>query len=433
MISGYLGYLFSYLDPANLSQMPRVLGMLLRSGDPYFWLLFVIMLRLTLPEIVLWGVNLLRPSALRSPSADAPPRLPLVSVLIAGRNVAETIASTIHSALSCGYPNLEVIFVDDHSSDESVLRARAMERTGRVRVFGADAHNGKASSLNVALALARGEFLFVLDADSEVQHGAIQAMLAYFGDPEVGAVAANLRLRNALANGLTRFQECEYALNVSIARLWRSRIDLLSILPGAGSMFRTRALRDLGGYDPGLGDDTDLTLRLRKLGWRLGFAPEGVVWTDVPDSFGRLMAQRSRWARNMVKIRLRKHGDLFRLDRFGLTNAVVYADLLLLRVLLPFLGFAGVIFYTATGPFSHPLMLTGLYWVVIFLALVRLLIAHDLLHTPGLARLWLVPFYPFYRLPIRIVESVGILRELLRIRPWHPYVPRRIWERIPHW
>lgn len=433
MISGYLGYLFSYLDPANLSQMPRVFGMLLSSGDLYFWLLFIIMLRLTLPEVVLWGVNLLRPQALEPPSTEAAPRLPLVSVLIAGRNVADTIVPTIRSVLSSGYPNLEVIFVDDHSNDDSVLRAQVLERTGRVRVFGADAHSGKPGSLNVALALARGEFLFVLDADSEVQHGLIQAMLPYFGDPEVGAVAANLRVRNALENWLTRFQECEYALNVSISRLWRSRLDLLSILPGAGSMFRADALRALGGYDSGLGDDTDLTLRLRKQGWRLGFAPNAIVWTDVPNRFGWLMKQRSRWARNMVKIRLHKHGDLVRLDRFGLSNAVVFADLFLLRVAIPFLGFAGVVFYTATEPFTHPLMLTGLYWVVIFLILVRMLVAHDMLRTPGLARLWLVPFYPFYRLPIRVVEAAGILRELLRIRLWHPYVPRRIWERIPHW
>ncbi len=433
MISGYLDYLFSYLEWGTLSQMPRVLGMMLTSADPYFWLLFLIMLRMTLPAVVLWGVNLLRPAALLPPGAEAAPRLPLVSVLIAGRNVAETIVPTIRSALSCGYPNLEVIFVDDHSSDDSVLQARTLERTGRVRVFGADAHTGKPGSLNVALALARGEYLFVLDADSEVQHGAIPSMLAHFGDPKVGAVAANLRVRNALENWITRFQECEYALNVSVSRLWRGKLGLLSILPGAGSMFRASALRAMGGYDSGLGDDTDLTLRLRKLGWRLGFAPDAVVWTDVPNTFSWLLRQRSRWTRNMVKIRLHKHGDLYHPGRFGLSNAMVFADLFLLRVLLPFLALAGVVVYTAMEPLAHPLMLTGLYWVVIFLLLARLLVAHDLLRTPGLARLWLVPFYPFYRLPIRVAEGISILRELLRIQLWHPYVPRRIWERIPHW
>lgn len=433
MISGYLGYLFSFLEPATLSQLPRVLGMLLRSGDLYFWLLFLVALRLSLPEVVLWVVAVLRPAALAPANAQAAPRLPLVSVLIAGRNVAETIVPTIRSALTCGYPNLEVIFADDHSSDESVLRARTMERTGRVKVFGAAAHSGKPGALNMALALARGEFIFILDADSELQHGAIQNLLSYFGDPEVGAVAANLRVRNALENWLTRFQECEYAINVSVSRLWRAQLDMLAILPGAGSMFRTGALRAMGGYDSGLGDDTDLTLRLRKLGWRLRFAPDAVVWTDVPNRLGWLMKQRARWARNMVKIRLNKHRDLIRIDRFGLSNAVVFADLFLLRVALPFLGFGGVVYYTITEPMAHPLMLSGLYWIVIFGVLVRLLVAHDLMRTPGVGRMWLAIFYPFYRLPIRIAEAFGILRELLRIKLWHPYVPRRIWERIPHW
>jgi cellulose synthase/poly-beta-1,6-N-acetylglucosamine synthase-like glycosyltransferase len=332
--------------------MRLAIGTLIRSKDPYFWFITLVMARFTLPDLAAWIIFMWRPSLLFDTGKGLPTR-PLVSVLIAGRNVAEGIVPTIRSALSCGYPNLEVIFVDDGSSDASVVRARSLEKTGRVRVFAAEMHNGKPTSLNVGLSMARGDFLFILDADCEVQYGCIDALLRSFEDPQVGAVAANLRVRNARENILTRFQECEYAMNVSISRLWRARIGLLSILPGAGSMFRAKAVRALGGYDSGLGDDTDLTLRLRKARWKLRFAYDALVWTDVPNKFGWLLRQRSRWARNMVKIRLHKQLDIGMPNRFGFSNMIMTLDLLITRIAVPVLGFSSVIYYTLSMPLSR--------------------------------------------------------------------------------
>ena len=429
---GYLNYLLSYMEPGTLSQIRAIIGTFIRSKDPYFWFITLVMARFTLPDLAAWMIFMWRPSLLFDTGKGLPNR-PLVSVLIAGRNVAHGIVPTIRSALGCGYPNLEVIFVDDGSSDTSVMQARFLEKTGRVRVFAAEMHNGKPTSLNIGLSMARGDFLFVLDADCEVQYGCIDALLRPFEDPQVGAVAANLRVRNAHENMLTCFQECEYAMNVSISRLWRARLGLLSILPGAGSMFRAKAMHALGGYDSGLGDDTDLTLRLRKTRWKLRFAYDALVWTDVPNKFAWLLRQRSRWARNMVKIRLHKQLDIGMPNRFGLSNMLMTLDLFITRIAVPILGFFGVIYYTLSMPLSRPLLLTGLYWIVIFLLSIRLLITNDIFRTPNLRTFWIWPLYPFYRLPIRIVELVSVIRELLGIYRWHPYVPKRIWDQTIHW
>lgn len=429
---GYLNYLFSYLEPETLSQLPRVLGTLIRSKDPYFWFIVLFMARFTLPDIVVWLIFIWRPSLLFGAGRELTHQ-PLVSVLIAGRNVENGICPTIWSVLGCGYHNLEVIYVDDGSSDTSAIQARSLEKTGRVRVFEAKMHNGKPTSLNIGLSMARGDFLFILDADCDVQFGCIDALLSPFGDPLIGAVAANLRVRNAHENILTRFQECEYAMNVSISRLWRARIGLLSILPGAGSMFRHEAVRALGGYDSGLGDDTDLTLRLRKARWKIQFAHDALVWTDVPNKYPWLLRQRSRWARNMVKIRLHKHIDIGIPNRFGVINMLMTFDLFITRLFIPLLGFSGVLYYTVTMPLSRPLLLTGLYWIVISLLSIRLLITSDIFRTPNLKNFWIWPLYPFYRLPIRVVELASIIREIFGIYRWHPYVPKRIWNQIKHW
>jgi len=432
-LNGFLSYFFSPLSLVSLSGMTRVLGELLTSANLYFWFLVLVLVRFVLPDILIWLTWMFYPRVLITPQNPVLRDNPLVSVVIAGRNVGDSIGKMIHSTLRCGYQNLEVIFVDDYSTDDSVARARTWEKTGRVRVFEAENHNGKPSSLNIGLFLARGDFIFVPDADCELQHGCIQHLLVPFADAEVGAVCANLRVRNAARNWVTRFQECEYALNVSISRLWRASFNLLSILPGAGSMFRAAAMRQLGGYDSGLGDDTDLTIRLRKQGWKLRFSLDAIVWTDVPDNYGWLLRQRSRWTRNMVKIRLHKQGDLYHFWHFGSINAIVYIDILLFRVILPFLALWSVVHFILTDPFSTPALLTVVYWLTTFFLFIKMLIAHDIASTPRLAMLWLVPLYPFYRLPIHMVELLSMLREFLRIRLWHPYVPERIWARIPHW
>ncbi len=403
---------------------------LLFSFDIFAWLLLIAVLRYDVPTIVVWIIGLINPRAF------SPPRYggswPLVSVIIAGRNPGPSIARTIQSVLDSGYPNVEVLYVDDFSTDGSVAFARSFERCGAVRVFASAQHNGKPANLNVGIAMARGELAFVLDADSEIEYGTLHRLVAYFTDTNVGGVAANIFLRNARANLLTRIQVIEYALNNSMARLWRAGVGLLPILPGAASMFRLSTLRELGGYDNGLGDDTDLTLRLRKCGWRLKFALEARVWTELPATLPQLFRQRTRWARNMVKIRLRKHADLINPLRYGWSNSLVAADNLLFRVALPLYATGAVIYRVFFHDSGEPLILTALYAVMVFLVLCRVLVANDVVHSPPLKYAVLLPLYPFYRVMLRTVEVIAIVRELLRIRLYHPYVPKRIWFAIPY-
>ncbi len=140
----------------------------------------------------------------------------------------------------------------------------------------------------------------------------------------MGAVAANLRVRNSRASWLTRLQECEYALQhhplAAVALARRLPVDLAR----GRRLFRAEILKDLGGFDTGLGDDNGHDAEsCASRGWRLGFALDEWCGPDVPVTPGALLRQRTRWERNMVKIRLRKHGDLAFYNRFGLRNALL--------------------------------------------------------------------------------------------------------------
>ncbi len=441
MMNGFPAYFLNTLDPTSVLAFVRMLPTLIFSaGGQYWFVVIFVIVRSFVPTLACWIISLVAPSIIRPKSLVINKQAPLVSIVIAGRNEAASIGTTIHAAMLCGYPNLELIFVDDGSDDESISVARnaarslGLHNSGKIRILSSPRRNGKASALNIGISVTRGEFIAIIDADTEIQNGAMEYWLLPFADPQVGAVAGNVRVRNSNASFLTRLQECEYAAQATIARLATSQINLLNMIPGAAGLFRADALRQMGGYDTGLGDDTDMTLRLRKHRWKLAFALDAVVWDKVPTNLARLLRQRARWERNMVRIRLRKHGDMFILGRYGLANAALVVDFLIMRLLLPWLSIFGM-FYIAFvyGPLSAPVVLTDLYFLAVFLALVKAAMSRDIADTPDIRHFWCLLLFPIYKSILRFVVMGAAAKELFRIGVKHPYVPDHVWAETYRW
>lgn len=442
-MEGFLRYFLAPFDTAVVLDFVASTSPWSSPTNAIFWLLMLaVPARFFLPYVVLWVAGVGEPDReIDEPLPVPSGRLPFISVVIPGRNEAAGIVQTVRSVLYAGYANLEVIYVDDGSDDDSVSRVRgyaatlprAADGNERLRVFASPRRNGKPTALNLGIHLARGSLIAVVDADCDVQYGSFHDWIRPFEDEEVGAVAANIRVRNADLSMLTRLQDCEYAINVTLSRAWRAALGLLAIVPGAGGMFRAAIIRKLGGFDTGLGDDTDMTLKLRKAGWKLAFAMRAVVWTDAATTWRVLLRQRSRWERNMVKIRLRKHRDLMLPGRFGLANALITFDLILVRIVLPVVATWEVIAMFASGPMRAPEILTAVYWLTALGIFLKLLIARDVARAPQPFSLWVVPVMPLFRIALRLVLVVAIVREWLRIGQRHAYVPLHIWQETPHW
>jgi cellulose synthase/poly-beta-1,6-N-acetylglucosamine synthase-like glycosyltransferase len=431
-VTEYLNWFRAFFDPFNIAQGLGATGRLLDGSSLLFWGTVYMLVRYTVPDIVVWIAYVVRPR-----TYDPPPLVryagaePLVSIVIAGRNPGMSIVASIRSVLDCDYKNVEIIFADDFSTDDSVALARTFERTGKVRVFANANHSGKAVNLNFALMFARGEFVFVLDADTQIFPDTIDAMLPYFEDPRVGAVCASIYVRNKTASVWTRFQRIEYMLTYTLNQLWRDRLNIIAIVPGMGAMFRTTAMRHLGGYDTGLGDDTDITIRLRKERWKLKMCLRGRISTDVPTTLRHLIRQRARWTRNMVKMRLRKHRDMGTF-RYGFANAFLFYENLVNRTIRPYFIVGLALYVHFYRGEAVPFLVGGLYVYTTLALFAKVLAARDMTGDPSLRQLWLVPFYLVYRVPLLINQVVQVTRELLYIKTWHPYVPRRIWDQIPH-
>src|SRR5262249_33497107 len=130
---------------------------------------------------------------------------PSVSVLIPAHNEATLIVCTLRSIVENGYRSLEVLVVDDGSTDGTAdLVRRHFAADPRVIVH-RQPKAGKVAALNTALGLARHDILVAVDADTVVRPGTIEKFVRHFRAPQIGAVSGNVRVGNR-PTWITRFQ-----------------------------------------------------------------------------------------------------------------------------------------------------------------------------------------------------------------------------------
>lgn len=140
------------------------------------------------------------------PKPELPIYRPSVCALLVGYNEAGTIARTLGSVWGT-YPDLEIIVVDDGSTDgmAEVARAFANDHTG-VTVVRRARRGGKSSGMNFGLALTRAEVVVAIECDSFLGHDAIERMVQPLRDPRVGAVAGTVIVRSPRKSLLVRLQ-----------------------------------------------------------------------------------------------------------------------------------------------------------------------------------------------------------------------------------
>lgn len=237
--------------------------------------------------------------------------LPTVSILIPAHNEEAVIANTVAHMLRLDYPRLEVIVIDDHSSDRTgdILRhLAAAHANGDIPVHVVTRRNlpnrGKSEALNCGLEVARGEIVCVFDADSEIDGDFLRRAVApLVRDPGVCGVQAQVRMYNRKQNLLTQMQDDEFALYNEITQVGRDQLGMASALGGNGQLTRKAAVQAVGGWSPrSLTEDLDLTMRLFLEGQgRIAHCTAAVVWQEGVPTFGALIRQRTRWAEGMLQ------------------------------------------------------------------------------------------------------------------------------------
>jgi poly-beta-1,6-N-acetyl-D-glucosamine synthase len=247
--------------------------------------------------------------------------------------------------------------------------------------------SSKPAAVNVGLEHCTGEIIFIVDADTILDPGAIAAALPYFADPKVGGVSCDLKLRNEETSLITRFQTIEYATSITVGKQIADMLGIMSNVSGACGAFRRSALLQVEGLGIEVAEDANLSMNLRRHGWDLRFGLEAIARTNGPETIIGLLLQRLRWDCGIITIWWRKYaGNLnpFRVD-FRLSNALTSLDVVWFSVILPLvLPIYIVWLWNYVGEFAFTLLLAIFIGLSVLELLTLLLIGIPLWPAPGL-------------------------------------------------
>lgn len=234
--------------------------------------------------------------------------LPTAAIIVPCFNEERGIGATIESLQKLNYPadKLEIIVVDDGSTDGTLLTAQGYENDSRVRVFHKE-NGGKHTAMNYALTRTDAAFIGCLDADSVVAPAALRHIVAIFlANEKVAAVTPGILIKKP-ETMLQHMQHVEYSLSV-FNRYTLAALGSAFITPGPFSIFRTSVVREAGGWRHGHStEDLEMALRIQQRGYLIANAPAATVHTGTPPTLRALIRQRIRWTygflRNAIEYR----------------------------------------------------------------------------------------------------------------------------------
>ncbi len=279
---------------------------------------------------------------------------PKVTIIIPTFNEGSGILESVEAALSADYPNLQVVVVDDGSTDDTIAQLNlvyALESktlstfssigtASKVTSYQSKSdpklvvitkiHSGKADSLNLAINHCDSELICCIDADSIITPDSLRKMVVKFVDePSLIALGGAISPSNEVVveNGEVKRRKSNQPIFVAIQIIeylrsftsWRtgwSYLDGLLIIGGALTIFKRDALLTVNGYrNESVCEDLEIILTLHEhflnkdIPYHVWTIPDVICWTRVPTNAGQLRKQRMRWMYGALQS-LQKHKNL---------------------------------------------------------------------------------------------------------------------------
>ncbi|VAX16244.1 hypothetical protein MNBD_NITROSPINAE02-321 [hydrothermal vent metagenome] len=203
-----------------------------------------------------------------------------VSILLPAKNCGARLADAVASVLRQTFLNLELVIVDDHTTDGSIRDIRLNDK--RLKVI-ANEGEGLVDALNTAAKHATGDYFARMDGDDICFRTRIEKQVEYLGANEhIGIVATLVEIfsDSCVMEGYRIYEKWVNSL-VDPAGIERE-IFIESPLPHPSVMFRRDAFEKLGGYrDMGWAEDFDMWLRAYEAGVGMGKVDEVLLkWRD---------------------------------------------------------------------------------------------------------------------------------------------------------
>lgn len=223
-----------------------------------------------------------------------------VSVLIPAYNEEVGIIKTIKSVLATNYPKLEVVVINDGSSDQTHELITDFIKQHKANALQAEikylrlTNGGKSTALNEALKVATNDIIMTIDGDCIMDENAIINTVKQFSCDKVGAVAGNVVVGNK-SKPIEVIQQLEY-LSGFFFRRADSVFNAVFIIGGAAAAYRASVLKEVGDFSQDIvTEDIEMSTRILAAGYKTRYAADAVTYTEGPSNWQCLCDQRLRW------------------------------------------------------------------------------------------------------------------------------------------
>lgn len=304
---------------------------------------------------------------------------PLVSVLVPAWNEEVGILDTVRSLLDSSYPHVQVVVVNDGSTDgtEKIVKkfirrnAATLRSSDKSIVYDYKLNEGKGEALNHAIKRSSGEIIITVDADSIADKDMVKNIVRYFADKNVDAVVGNVKVAGEIGF-LNLLQRLEYLFGFYHKRA-HSVMGAEYIYGGACAAFRRSSVFDkIGLFDSSsITEDIEMSLRTRYHGHQAVFADDAICYTEGASTLVALVKQRLRWKKGRFEAFTKYRRMFFSVKRHHnqwLTWFILpFAMLAELQLLFEPIGLTLLVLYSIiTGDYSS-LILGALFIGIMYM------------------------------------------------------------------
>ena len=332
---------------------------------------------------------------------------PGVSIIIPCFNEEEWINRTILSCINQSYPSekLEVIIVDDGSTDQSVTKiketidsvAAIVGESVRKRLFHLvqPQNAGKREALIRGALAAKHELVVFVDSDSFVDPFAIYNLVQPFQDEDMGGVSGRTDVANTYTNVLTKMQAVRYYIAFRIMKAAEGYFDAVTCLSGPLSCYRKELVlqhkdawlnQKFLGQKATFGDDRSLTnFILRE--HRTGYQDTAVCSTIVPNNYSMFLKQQMRWKRSWLRESLIAAKFMWKKEPF---MALSFYMGLLVPVAAPIVVLYNLVYVPAVYRVFPTTFLVGLLMMALMMSMAQLFLRKS---STWIFGLWFCLYY----------------------------------------
>jgi biofilm PGA synthesis N-glycosyltransferase PgaC len=244
---------------------------------------------------------------------------PKVSVIIPAWNEEVGLVKTVRTILDSTHRNLEIVVVNDGSTDNSdrlmrefIVEYEAAHLDDPYKipiVYKYKENAGKGHALNDGIRISTGDIIISIDADCLLLPTTVANFVKYFENRNVMAAVGNVKVGNQNTL-LETLQYLEFLFSFYFKKA-DSLVNAIYIIGGAAGAFRRKVFEEIGFYSSeNITEDIELSVRIQKAGMKIVYAADALVYTEGAATIKGLAAQRLRWKRGRFQTFM-EHRSMF--------------------------------------------------------------------------------------------------------------------------